>query len=170
MTDQPPKEGELILYRTADKAVRIEMLYGSKTFWLDHRHLRAVQHRLRHAETTKTFFNTVQNKLHWAVRGRTAAKNYLIEGELQRIVSMYLDYAENRAGRQIAMKMADWVQKLDAFLKFNEYEVLTNASKVSKEVADRLAEERYAEFRIRQDRELEGDFEAEVKRVERTRS
>lgn len=161
-----------------------------------------------HAETTKTFFKTVQNKLHWAVTGKTAAeiiadradaskpsmglttwknapkgkilrsdvtiaKNYLIEGEvreLERIVSMYLDYAENQAARQIPMKMADWVQRLDAFLKFNEYEVLTNAGKVAKEVADRLAEAKYAEFRVKQDRDFESDFEAEVKRIEGERS
>ena len=67
------------------------------------------------------------------------------------------------------MKMADWVQRLDAFLQFNEYEVLANAGKVSAEVAKRLAEERYDKFRVRQDREFESDFEAEVKRIESKR-
>jgi hypothetical protein len=162
----------------------------------------------KHAETTQTFFRTVQNKLHWAVTGKTAAeliagradagkpsmglttwknaptgkilksdvsvaKNYLIEREikeLERIVSMYLDYAENQAARQIPMKMADWVAKLDAFLRFNEYEVLANAGKVSAEVGKRLAEEQYDEFRVRQDREFESDFEAEVKRIESKRA
>jgi len=133
----------------------------------------------RSAETTKIFFKTVQNKLHWAVTGKTAAeiiaeradaskssmglttwknspqgkilksdvsvaKNYLIEHEvkaLERIVSMYLDYAENQAARQIPMKMADWTSRLDAFLKFNEYEVLTKAGAISAEVAKRLADE-----------------------------
>ena len=161
----------------------------------------------QHAETTQTFFKTVQNKLHWAVTGKTAAeliaeradaekpsmglttwknapkgkilksdvciaKNYLIEREikeLERIVSMYLDYAENQAARQIPMKMADWVAKLDGFLQFNEYEVLTNAGKVSAEVAKRLAEVQYDAFRVRQDREYESDFEAEVKRIESKR-
>lgn len=156
------------------------------------------------AEITKTFFKTVQNKLHWAVTGQTAAeiiagrsdadkpsmglttwkntpagkilksdvvvaKNYLIEGEikeLERIVGMYLDYAENQAARQIPMRMADWVERLDAFLKFNEYEVLTNAGTVSAEVARQLAEERYAAFRIRQDMAFESDFEKEIKRIE----
>ena len=155
------------------------------------------------AETTQTFFKTVQNKLHWAVTGKTAAeiiaeradadkpsmgltnwknaptgkviksdvtvaKNYLIEGEikeLERIVSMYLDYAENQAARQIPMKMKDWVQKLDAFLAFNEYEVLTNAGQVSAAVAKQLAQEEYAKYRVRQDREFESDFEREVKRL-----
>ncbi len=78
---------------------------------------------------------------------------------------MYLDYAENQAARQIPMKMADWVARLDAFLKFNEYEVLANAGKVSTEVARRLAEGQYERFRVRQDQEFESDFEAEVKRV-----
>lgn len=155
------------------------------------------------AEITQTFFKTVQNKLHWAVTGKTAAeiiaeradsekpsmgltnwknapdgkilksdvsvaKNYLIEEEikeLERIVSMYLDYAENQAAREIPMRMADWVTKLDAFLKFNEYEVLTNAGSVSAEVAKRLAEERFATFRVRQDQKFESDFEKEVKRI-----
>lgn len=155
------------------------------------------------ADITQTFFNTVQNKLHWAVTGKTAAeiiaeradsskpsmglttwknapagkilksdvavaKNYLIEEEikeLERIVSMYLDYAENQAARQIPMKMTDWVTKLDAFLQFNEYEVLTNAGSVSAEVAKRLAEEQYSIFRVQQDRQFESDFEREVKRI-----
>ena len=98
------------------------------------------------------------------------AKNYLIEQEikeLERIVTMYLDYAENQAARQIPMRMADWVAKLDAFLKFNEYEVLTNAGSVSAEVAKRLAEEQYAMFRVQQDQWFESDFEKEIKRVER---
>lgn len=338
MTEQAPQEGELILYRTADDVVRVEVLYEGETFWLDQRrmaelfgvevptisyHLKEVyasgelardrtlrrilrvQHegtrevrreiefynldaiisvgyrvnsaqatqfriwatqtlrefivkgfvldderlklnkrfgkdyfdelleRIREiraserrfylkitdiyeqcsidydkqAETTQTFFKTVQNKLHWAVTGKTAAeliaeradaakpsmglttwknapagkilksdvsvaKNYLIEKEIQeleRIVSMYLDYAENQAAREIPMKMADWVARLDAFLQFNEYEVLANAGKVSAEVAKRLAEEQYQRFRVHQDHEFESDFEAEVKRIEAKR-
>lgn len=98
------------------------------------------------------------------------AKNYLIEQEikeLERIVGMYLDYAENQAARQIPMKMADWVRRLDAFLRFNEYEVLTNAGSVSAEVARQLAEEQYAQFRVKQDRAFESDFDKEVKRIEK---
>lgn len=157
------------------------------------------------ADITKTFFKTVQNKLHWAVTGKTAAeiiaarsdaqkpsmglttwknapkgkilksdvsvaKNYLIEQEikeLERIVGMYLDYAENQAARQIPMKMADWGKRLEAFLAFNEYEVLTNAGSVSAEVAKQLAEERYEAFRVQQDRAFESDFETEIKRIEK---
>ncbi|MBV6490724.1 MAG: virulence RhuM family protein [Fimbriimonadaceae bacterium] len=156
------------------------------------------------SEITKTFFKTVQNKLHWAVSGMTAAeivasradakkptmglttwknapggkivksdvavaKNYLIEREikeLDRIVSMYLDYAELQATRQVPMRMADWVEKLDAFLKFNEYDVLTNAGTISAEVAKQLAEAHYEQFRVKQDQAFESDFEREVKRIE----
>lgn len=157
----------------------------------------------RDAEITQTFFKTVQNKLHWAITGKTAAeliaeraqanqpnmglktwknapkgriqkadvlvaKNYLEESEikaLERIVSMYLDYAENQASRQIPMRMADWVQKLDAFLQFNEFDVLVNAGKVSHEVAQKLAEEQYQTFQIIQDRTFESDFEKAAKKL-----
>jgi hypothetical protein len=154
-------------------------------------------------EITQTFFKTVQNKLHWAITGKTAAeliaertqagqpnmglktwknaprgrirkadvtvaKNYLDEGEikaLERIVSMYLDYAENQAARQIPMRMAEWVEKLDAFLKFNEYDVLADAGRVSHEVAKELAEEQYAAFDLAQDRSFESDFERASKKI-----
>jgi len=82
---------------------------------------------------------------------------------------MYLDYAENQAARQISMNMADWISKLDAFLQFNEYEVLDNAGKVSAEVAKQLAEEQYASFRVEQDKRFESDFEKEIKRIEKRR-
>ena len=98
----------------------------------------------------------------------TVAKNYLIEKEikaLERIVSMYLDYAELQATRQVSMKMQDWVQKLDAFLKFNEYEVLEDAGRVSHEVAASLAGKEYEKFRVTQDREYIGDFEKEVNKI-----
>ena len=98
----------------------------------------------------------------------SVAKNYLIEKEikdLERIVSMYLDYAENQAARHIPMKMEDWIQRLDAFLRFNEYEILTNAGSVSHEIAKRLAEERYEKFRVVQDERFESDFEVEVAKL-----
>jgi hypothetical protein len=149
------------------------------------------------ADVTLFFYKTVQNKLHWAITGQTAAeivykradanqpnmglttwknapegkilksdvavaKNYLqvteIE-ELNRIVGMYLDYAENQAKRGIPMSMTDWVQKLDAFLQFNEYNILKNAGTVSHEIAKKLAEDQYEKFRIDQDRLFESDFD-----------
>jgi hypothetical protein len=156
------------------------------------------------AEITLTFFKTVQNKLHWAITGKTAAeivagranaqnpnmglttwknapdgkilksdvtiaKNYLNEDEikgLERIVSMYLDYAENQAARQIPMKMADWVKRLDAFLQFNEYEILNNAGAVSHKVAKELAEHEYENFRVIQDQSFESDFDQQVKKLQ----
>lgn len=155
------------------------------------------------AEVTQLFFKTVQNKLHWAITGKTAAqliseransstpnmglqtwknapkgkilktdvtiaKNYLIEKEikeLERVVTMYLDYAENQAARQIPMKMTEWITKLDAFLQFNEYEILKDAGKVSHEVAKQLAEKEYEKFRITQDQNFESDFEIETKKI-----
>ncbi len=133
------------------------------------------------AEETLEFFSIVQNKLHFAISGKTAAeliyeradakkpnmgltswrgakvrrqdvtiaKNYLNEKEMEglnRIVTMYLDYAEYQAKRHKQIFMRDWRKKLDAFLKFNEHEILDNLGKVSKEVADNLALGHYEVF------------------------
>jgi len=90
------------------------------------------------------------------------AKNYLNEEEiteLNRVVTMYLDFAENMARRNKEMKMTDWIIKLDSFLSFNEYEVLKNSGKVSASVAKQLAENEYEKFRIIQDREYKSDFD-----------
>lgn len=98
----------------------------------------------------------------------TVGKNYLKEPqirELNRIVSMYLDFAENQAERGVVMKMADWVEKLDAFLRFNGYEILTNPGKVSRAMAEELAHSEYEKFRPIQDREFVSDFDQVVKRV-----
>ena len=158
---------------------------------------------LKDAEVTRTFFATVQNKLHWAITGKTAAetiaatadaakrnmglqtwknaphgkilksdvaiaKNYLPENAitaLDRIVTMYLDYAENQARRGILMKMKDWAAKLDAFLAFNDYDILKDAGKVKHDVAKALAEQEYEKFRVVQDAAFEGDFEREAGRM-----
>jgi hypothetical protein len=161
----------------------------------------------KNAEITHEFYAAVQNKLHFAIHGYTAAeliyeracankphmgltsyknakkggkilqsdtlvaKNYLSEkeiSELNRIVNMYLDYAENQAKRQIPMKMADWVEKLDAFLEFNEYDILKNAGKVSKKVADELAKAEYEKFRVIQDKEFVSDFDKAVEKIKST--
>ena len=133
------------------------------------------------AEETQEFFRIVQNKLHFAVSGKTAAeliaeradaslpnmgltawkgttvrkgdvtiaKNYLNHDEIEnlnRIVTMYLDYAEDQAKRHRQIFMRDWRDKLDAFLKFNERDILMNAGKITKSVADRLAMEQYDIF------------------------
>ena len=82
-------------------------------------------------------------------------------------MTMYLDYAELQASRHIALAMADWVEKLNAFLQFNGYEVLANPGSISAEVAKRLAEEEFEKFRVKQDQAFESDFEREVKRIER---
>ncbi len=96
------------------------------------------------------------------------AKNYLDEKELRelnRVVTMYLDYAELQAERQIPMKMTDWIDKLDAFLKFNEYDILNNPGKINAKVAKKLAELEYEKFRVTQDKTFESDFDREAKKL-----
>ncbi len=155
------------------------------------------------AETTRTFFATVQNKLHYAIHGQTAAeliveradhkkdrmglttwknapngkiiktdvvvaKNYLTEKELKsldRFVTMYLDYAEDQAERGIPMTMEDWAGKLNAFLQFNEREILDNPGKVTQEIAKAFAESEFEKYRIVQDRLFESDFDKQVKQL-----
>ena len=77
---------------------------------------------------------------------------------------MYLDYAELQAERQVPMKMMDWIERLDAFLQFNEYEILDNPGEVSTVVAKKLASDEYDEFRVKQDEEFESDFDQAVKK------
>jgi len=136
------------------------------------------------AQITQDFYATVQNKLHWAIHGHTAAeiiknradagkpnmgltnwktspkgairkadvtiaKNYLIKEELSalnRIVSMYLDYAELQAQSRKSMHMTDWIKKLDDFLKFNEQNILTHAGKVSHSLAQEHAEGEFDKY------------------------
>ena len=96
------------------------------------------------------------------------AKNYLNEKELNylnRIVTMYLDYAEMQAQKGIAMRMEDWVKKLDAFLHFNETEILQDNGKVSHEVAEALALGEYEKYRVAQDKNYVSDFDREVKKL-----
>lgn len=94
----------------------------------------------------------------------TIAKNYLSDKELQslnRIVTMYLDYAEDQAERQNPMYMKDWIEKLNSFLKFNEHEILTDAGKISQEVAEKLALGQYEKYnakRIENQHNQEDDF------------
>ena len=160
------------------------------------------------APLTKEFFATVQNKLHWAITGQTAAeliytsadatkiylglttwkhapggkvlksdvtvaKNYLNEAhvkELNRIVSAYLDLAENRAKRGILMKMADWVKFLHRFLELSNYPILQDKGKVSALEAKLKAEGEYEVYRQRQDAEYISDFDREIKRIEGKKS
>jgi len=101
----------------------------------------------------------------------SVGKNYLKEPEikeLNRIVNMYLDYAENMAERNKVMKMSDWVTKLNSFLSFNEYNILTDAGKVRKSVADSFAEKEYDKFRVIQDRNYESDFDKIAKSIKET--
>ena len=96
------------------------------------------------------------------------AKNYLDKQELDhlnRIVSMYLDYAELQAVRNKPMYMRDWTEKLNAFLKFSEYEILTNPGSISHDVALALANKEYESFKKVQDKNYLSDFDKEIKRI-----
>lgn len=96
------------------------------------------------------------------------AKNYLDKKELEylnRIGNMYLDYAEMQAARSRAMTMKDWIEKLNAFLKFSEYEILMNAGKISHEIAEALALGEYEKYRVEQDKNYISDFDREVKKL-----
>ena len=96
------------------------------------------------------------------------AKNYLHKEEIEslnRITNMYLDYAEDQAQRKIPMTMEDWVKKLDAFLQFNEREILNNPGKVSAEVAKAFSESEWEKYRIVQDKLFTSDFDKEIRRL-----
>ena len=96
------------------------------------------------------------------------AKNYLKEQELKsldRFVSMYLDYAEDQAERGIPMTMHDWVQKLNAFLQFNQREILDNPGMVSAAIAKEFAESEFEKYRVVQDKLYESDFDKAVKKI-----
>lgn len=149
------------------------------------------------SQITKDFFATVQNKMHYAVHGNTAAevivkradhtkehmglttwrnapegkivkadvsiaKNYLFQDEMQElneIVTMYLDYATRQARRHIPMTMEDWVSKLDAFLQFNDAEILQDKGNVTAAIAKAFAESEFEKYRILQDKEYVSDFD-----------
>ena len=157
------------------------------------------------SQTTKNFFATVQNKMHFAVHGSTAAevvvsradhtkqhmgltswrnapdgkivkadvtiaKNYLSSTEMQElseIVTMYLDYANRQARRHIPMTMADWASKLDAFLQFNDAEVLQDKGRVTAAIAKAFAESEFEQYRITQDRLYQSDFDRLIASAEK---
>ncbi len=156
------------------------------------------------AQSTQRFFATVQNKLHWAIHGQTAAelivaranaaqtnmglttwkdapsgkiqkfdvsvaKNYLSEGEmaqLQRLVSAYLDLAEDMALRNIPMTMADWEKRLNRFIEATDREVLQDAGKVTAEIAKAHAEAEFEKYRVIQDMHYESDFDKAIRAIE----
>jgi len=158
----------------------------------------------RTAKSTKEFFAAVQNKLHWAIHGHTAAeviieranagkqymgltswvnfpdgkiqlydvsiaKNYLALDELtslEMIVTMYLDYADYQARRNMPMTMEDWKDRLDRFLEFNEHEILNDKGRVSREIAKAFAESEFEKFRIIQDNLFVSDFDKQLMLLE----
>ena len=159
------------------------------------------------SKTTKDFFATVQNKMHYAVHGSTAAevimsradhtkehmgltswknapngkivkadvsvaKNYLLQDELQElneIVTMYLDYATRQARRHIPMTMENWASKLDAFLQFNDAEILQDKGKVTAAIAKAFAESEFEKYRVIQDKNYQSDFDRLMAEADETK-
>lgn len=157
----------------------------------------------KESKQTKDFFASVQNKLHWAITGKTAAeiiytetdatklfmglktwkdapdgkilksdvtvaKNYMSHEhikELNRIVSAYLDLAENNAQRGIAFNMKQWAVFLDKFLELSNYKILSDKGKISMLEAKLKAEMEYSKYRIIQDENYESDFDKEIKKI-----
>ena len=152
------------------------------------------------AALTQTFFATVQNKVHYAIHGQTAAevitsradrtqpnmgltnwegarirkpdvsiaKNYLSEPELRalgNLVEQYLIFAQSQAERRIPMTMQDWITKLEGFLRLNDREVLTNAGKVSADLAKEHAEREFTEYRRVKDHTMESDFDRAIQQL-----
>ena len=155
------------------------------------------------SEITQNFYKTVQNKLHWAITGNTAAeiihkrvdskkpslgltswknspsgkilksdigtaKNYLEEKEikeLNRLVELYLNFAELQAERNIPMKMFEWTEVLDGFLKINRYKILDNAGIISHQQAIEKASNEFERYRILQDQKYISDFDREIKKL-----
>lgn len=158
----------------------------------------------KNAASTKRFYSTVQNKMHFAVHGHTAAeliveradatkthmgltswqdapngkikksdvtiaKNYLSEHELSqlnRMVTAYLDFAENMALRKIPLTMADWEKRLNSFIEMFEYGLLQDAGKVSAEIAKLHAETEFEKYRIVQDRIYKSDYDLFLEELE----
>jgi hypothetical protein len=157
------------------------------------------------SEFTTNFYKTVQNKLHWAITGNTAAelinkrvdvekpnmglnswknspdgkilksdtsiaKNYLSEKEikeLNRLVELYLNFAELQAERNIPTKMKEWVEILYGFLKINRYEILNNTGIISHNQAIAKAESEFKKFRVIQDQKFISDFDNEMKKLKK---
>lgn len=161
----------------------------------------------KNAPETIAFFQKVQNKLEYAIVGKTSAeiikaranaglphmnlktwknakkdgdiqkadvtvaKNYLEEKELQELntlVNMFLDYAELQAERNRLMKMQNWIDRVDAFLRFNEYKVLDNAGSIRKDVADKFAEGEYAKYKVLKDKDFNKDFDKIAAQIRNT--
>lgn len=208
--------GEFVLYTTDDGLTRVEMRADGGSLWLSQAEIATLfqttpQNITQHVKAiyaegeTTTFFRIIQNKLHFAVSGQTAAeiirrradhtqpnmgltstrkgqvqkadvgvaKNYLDEREvteLNRIVTMWLDFAEDQAARRKEVFLKDWAERLDAFLSFNERQVLVGAGKVSHKQAVAHAQGEYEQFAAHRRVALETEGAAYAIRMLGTRS
>lgn len=138
---------EIILYTTPQGDVRLEVIVQDETVWLTQKAM---------GELFGVAKSTISEHL----------SNIFLSQELvEHSVVRKIRTTAADGKRQISMKMKDWVDRLDAFLQFNDYSVLMNAGTVSAEIARKLANDQYEKFRVRQDSEYESDFDREIKRI-----
>jgi|GEM_PF-327193 len=159
MKNKKPKKQEIIFYSSPQGDIKIEVFFADETVWLSQK---------RMAELFNVEVNTINYHLKEAYSSKeleekpTIRKIRIVQKELKAlnlVVNIYLDYAELQARKQIPMHMKDWIGKLDAFLEFNEYQILHDKGKISAEVARKLAEEQYERFRVEQDKNYISDFD-----------
>ena len=160
------------IYATAldyDKSAKTTRLFfaevQNKLHWAIHRHT-AAELIMERANAEKTHMGLTSWEQYPDGKIQkydvSIAKNYLSKEELQaleRIVTMYLDYAEYQASRHIPMTMQDWSQRLNRFLEFNEHEILHDTGRVTHEIAKAFAESEFEKYRVVQDRLFESDFD-----------
>ena len=158
-----PEGNDLIFYSTPDGSIKVEVVFQDETFWMTVNRMAELFCSSKQAVSRhlQNIFETGELK-----REATVKEILTVQIEGGRKVSRNLDYFNLDAIIAVgSMRMTDWVSKLDAFLKFNEYQILNNSGTVSHEIAVRLAEEEYGKFRVIQDRDYENDFEREAKKI-----
>lgn len=175
-------QADILFYNSPAGNVKVEVIFSDETFWLNQKRLAAL-----FGVDVRTINEHLQNIFISGEleRDPTIRKIRIVQKEGSRDVTREVDFYNLDAaiavgyrvnsfqatqfriwatGTKIPMKMADWAGKLDAFLQFNEYEILKDAGKVSHEVAMRLAEEQFEKFRVDQDKNFESDFDKELKK------
>jgi len=155
-------DNQITVYQIPDGKINIEVLYANENIWLPQK---------RMAELFGCSADNVSLHLKNIYKEKeldesaTAEDFSVVQIEGNREVTMYLDYAELQAVRNKPMYMKDWIEKLNAFLKFSEYEILTNAGSISHEVALALANKEYGIFKKKQDKNYISDFDKEINRI-----
>ena len=181
---------DLIIYQSQNnKNISVEVLYNEEDFWLTQKSMaklfNVVENNITYHlqnifKTEELEPDTVTQKIRvTASDGKiletdvTVAKNYLSQEEiteLNNLVSMYLDYAERQVKLGKIISMQEWKDKLEVFLKINEYNILKDNGKIKREIADKLALDEYKKYRVIQDKEYISDFDELLKEAKKLES